>query len=60
VRVLGHISGRGAAGGVDVTRECAGLFHVVNGKVTRLAVYFDVDRPLAELGIAPEDRPEDS
>jgi ketosteroid isomerase-like protein len=55
VLVLTHFSGRGKASGVDVgevrTRG-ASLFHLRGGKVTRLVLYFDRDRGLADLGIA--------
>jgi hypothetical protein len=32
----------------------AALFHVHGGKVTRLVVYIDRERGLAELGLTPE------
>jgi ketosteroid isomerase-like protein len=55
VLVLTHFSGRGKTSGVDVgevrTRG-ASLFHLRGGKVTRLVLYFDRDRGLADLGTA--------
>jgi hypothetical protein len=33
----------------------ARLFHIRDGNVTRLLVYFDRERALADLGLDPED-----
>jgi ketosteroid isomerase-like protein len=57
VLVLIRRSGRGKISGLElgqVQTEGAVLFHVRGGKVTRQVVYFDRDRALADLGIAPE------
>jgi ketosteroid isomerase-like protein len=57
VLVLVGGSGRGKTSGLDVGRmrmRAATLFHVRGGKVTRLVVYFDRERGLADLGLAPE------
>jgi ketosteroid isomerase-like protein len=57
VLVLNHWTGRGRTSGLDVGRmqtNAATLFHVRGGKVTRLVIYFDRERGLADLGLAPE------
>jgi len=57
VLVLDRRGGRGKASGLDVREmrtEGAVVFNVRGGKVTRLAIYLDRDRALADLGIAPE------
>ena len=57
VLVLGHASGRGRASGIDVARlrsEGAYLLHIRDGKVTRMVRYFDRDRALADVGLAPQ------
>jgi ketosteroid isomerase-like protein len=57
VLALFHRSGRGKTSGLDLGQlrsNAAALFHVRNGKVTRLVLYLDADRALADLGHAPE------
>jgi hypothetical protein len=60
-RVLVRVraSGLGKASGVQIerttaTRQGANLFHLQGGSVTRLVVYFDYDRALADLGLTPD------
>jgi hypothetical protein len=57
VAVLLHdVSGRGRTSGLelrDVQGKRVNLFHLRGGKVTRLVIYFEGERALAELGIAP-------
>jgi hypothetical protein len=38
----------------------ASLFYVIDGKVTKLMLYMDAERALAELGFAPQGGPPDS
>jgi ketosteroid isomerase-like protein len=57
ILVFGRDSGRGKTSGLDVAQMRAlgaALFHVRRGKVTRLVRYFNRDRALADLGLAPE------
>jgi ketosteroid isomerase-like protein len=55
VLVLTQNSGLGKTSGLDLghmeTRG-ANLFHIRNGKVTRLVLYWDRERALADLGLA--------
>jgi ketosteroid isomerase-like protein len=54
VLVLIRLSGRGKASGVEVGQvraHGANLFHLRNGRVTRLAIYWDRERALAALGL---------
>ena len=54
VLVLLDFIGRGRASGVEVARarsRGANLFHIRDGKVTRLVLHFDRDRALADLGL---------
>ena len=57
VLVLFHRSGRGKTSGIDMDQfhsRGANLFHIQAGKVTRLVIYMDAERALAELGIPSE------
>jgi ketosteroid isomerase-like protein len=54
VLVLLHVSGRGKTSGLDLRQmrtQAATLWHVDDGKVTRLVAYLDRDRALADLGL---------
>jgi ketosteroid isomerase-like protein len=55
VLVLLRLSGHGKQSGVQLGKirtEAANLFHIRDGKVTRLVLYTDRDRGLAELGLS--------
>ena len=54
VLVLTRLSGRGKTSGVQIGDRGAELFDIHGGKVTRIVVYFDRDRALADLGLTPE------
>jgi ketosteroid isomerase-like protein len=57
VLVLTHLSGRGKTSGLEVGQmrtKGAQLFHVRNGHVSKYVFYFDRERALADLGLAPE------
>jgi ketosteroid isomerase-like protein len=63
VLVLQHYGGRGKTSGVEVTQMAAKgatLFHIRDGKVTRLFVYFDRERALEDLGLSEQDAHADS
>jgi ketosteroid isomerase-like protein len=55
VLVLNSFGGRGKTSGVGVghlTTKGASVFHIRNGKVTRLVLYWDRARALCDLGLA--------
>jgi ketosteroid isomerase-like protein len=56
VLVLGHVTGRGRASGLELRGrgETAVLFHVRDGKVTRQVSYLERDRAFADLGLTPQ------
>ena len=54
VLVLSRQTGHGKASGFDLGQmqtENASLFHLTDGKVTRLVVYWDSNHALADLGL---------
>jgi hypothetical protein len=56
VLVLARLSGRGKTSGLSlgqIQAKGANLFHLRDGKVSRLVLYMDRDRALADLGLAP-------
>jgi ketosteroid isomerase-like protein len=60
VLVLYRVSGRGKTSGLELGQLGVGarqaqLFHVRDGSVTRLVVYFDREHALGDLGVAPKD-----
>jgi ketosteroid isomerase-like protein len=55
VLVLTYASGRGKVSGVEIGERRANLFHLRDGKVTRLAVYWDRERALTDAGLGPRE-----
>jgi ketosteroid isomerase-like protein len=51
VLVLDHRSGRGRGSGVEVGTKGAAVYHIRDGKLARIIVYWDRDRALADLGL---------
>ena len=63
VLVLLHVVGRGKASGVELAEmrtKAANLFYIEDGKVTRLVLYQDRERGLADLGLSEQDAHADS
>jgi ketosteroid isomerase-like protein len=57
VLVYLHLSGRGKTSGLDLAQmqtKAGNLFHLRDGRVTRLVLYFDGERAFADLGLTPE------
>ena len=52
VLVLGWFSGRGRTSGLEVDQQVAQVFEIHAGKVTRIVVYFERGRALADLGLS--------
>jgi ketosteroid isomerase-like protein len=60
VPVLNHFSGSGKTSGLELGQmrsRGAFLFQLRGGKVTRFVGYFNAERALADLGLAPEGDP---
>ena len=58
VLVLQHFGGRGKTSGLEITQVAtkgATVVQIRGGKVTRLVIYFDRKRVLAELGLPEQD-----
>jgi ketosteroid isomerase-like protein len=51
VVVFGHMEGRGRVSGASVETEIVNVFHLRDGKVTKLLLYTQRDRALADLGL---------
>jgi ketosteroid isomerase-like protein len=57
VLVLVHHSGRGRVSGLELAQmlsDGAHLFHIRGGKVTRLVIYMNRERALADVGLTAE------
>jgi ketosteroid isomerase-like protein len=57
VLVLVRASGQGKMSALPIDQKGAEVFEIHGGKVTRIIVYFDPDRALADLGLAPDGEP---
>jgi hypothetical protein len=57
ILVFVHKSGRGKTSGMEIGQmptNAANLFHIRDGRVTRLVVDWDRDRAFADLGLTPD------
>jgi hypothetical protein len=57
VLVLASFGGRGKTSGLEIAQMAtkgAVIFHVRSGQITRIALYFDRERALADLGMTSE------
>jgi ketosteroid isomerase-like protein len=54
VLALVHFRASGKLSAIEVNQEGAEVFHLRGGRVTRLVAYWDHDRALADLDLAPE------
>jgi ketosteroid isomerase-like protein len=52
VLVLTLATGRGRSSGVQIDQRRASLFHVRDGKLTRIVVYWERERAFADLGLS--------
>jgi hypothetical protein len=55
VLVLSRFGGRGKTSGVEIEQmatKAAVLFHISDREVTRIVLYFDRERALADLGLS--------
>jgi len=55
ILVISRATARGKASGVEVAQRRANIFHIQDGKVTRLVLYWDHSRAPTDLGLTPED-----
>jgi ketosteroid isomerase-like protein len=53
VLALVHFRARGKTSALEVDQEGAEIFYLRDARVTRLVAYWDRDRALADLGLAP-------
>jgi ketosteroid isomerase-like protein len=55
ILVLVHNSGRGRTSGLELEqRSVANFFEIRGGRVTRLVLFWDRERALADAGVAPD------
>jgi ketosteroid isomerase-like protein len=59
VLVLFRGTGRGKRSGVDLQSKWANVFHLRDGKVTRILLYYDRNRAFADLGLEGQAMPEE-